>query len=288
MAKVQTAQPLRLNLEQMRNAVTKIKRRIADLESFDIDTIEERFDQKLTVLANKVNSTLEEVLGLNTSEFYRYSVGSFDNAGLIMGGYEEPLSDVKANNLQGIRDTVLSLQSLLEIFEERIADEPTAATAASIKSTSISTVVTKRVFLVHGHDNGSKETVARFLTKLDLIPIILHEQANAGKTVIEKFEAHSNVDFAVILFTPDDVGYPANKPDEAKARARQNVVLELGFFMAALGRNRVCVLINGDIEIPSDYSGVLYLPIDTSGAWRFLLAKEMKAVGMEIDLNKIA
>lgn len=144
----------------------------------------------------------------------------------------------------------------------------------------------RRVFVVHGHDDGIKETVARFLGKLELEPVVLHEQPNRGRTIIEKFEEHSDVAFAVVLFTPDDVGYPASDLTQAKPRARQNVVLELGFFMAALGRERVCVLYTSGVEVPSDYSGVLYQELDPQGAWRFRLAGEIKAAGIDIDLNK--
>lgn len=142
------------------------------------------------------------------------------------------------------------------------------------------------MFVVHGHDDGAKETVARYLSKLDLEAVILHEQPNRGRTVIEKFEAHADVAFAVVLFTPDDVGHPAGRPEDAKPRARQNVVLELGFFMAALGREKVCVLYKSGVEVPSDYSGVLYHAMDEAGAWRFLLAREMQAAGLSVDLNK--
>jgi predicted nucleotide-binding protein len=145
---------------------------------------------------------------------------------------------------------------------------------------------TRCIFVVHGHDDGVKETVARFLTKLQLEPVVLHEQPNRARTIIEKFEDHSDVAFAVALFTPDDVGFPASKSDDAKPRARQNVVLELGFFMAALGRERVCVLCKSGVEVPSDYAGVLYHQLDDSGAWRFLLAREIKAAGIDVDLNK--
>ena len=144
----------------------------------------------------------------------------------------------------------------------------------------------RRVFVVHGHDDGVKETVARFLGKLELEPVILHEQPNRGRTIIEKFEDHSDVAFAVVLFTPDDVGYRAGAADQAMPRARQNVVLELGFFMAALGRARVCVLYKSGVEVPSDYSGVLYQELDPQGAWRFRLAAEIKASGIEVDLNR--
>lgn len=144
----------------------------------------------------------------------------------------------------------------------------------------------RRVFVVHGHDDGTKEAVARFLGKLDLEPVILHEQPNRGRTVIEKFEDYADVAFAVVLFTPDDIGHAAGKEADAKPRARQNVVLELGFFMAALGRAHVCVLYKGGVEIPSDYSGVLYEELDGKGMWRFRLAAEIKAAGIEVDLNK--
>jgi predicted nucleotide-binding protein len=145
----------------------------------------------------------------------------------------------------------------------------------------------KRVFIVHGHDDGARDAVARFLQKLDLQPVVLHEQPNMGRTIIEKFEEHSAVAFAVVLFTPDDVGHPAGNPSAAKPRARQNVLLELGFFMHAVGRHKVCVLYRPGVEIPSDYAGVLYHELDKAGAWQIQLAKEMKAVGLPIDMNNV-
>jgi predicted nucleotide-binding protein len=127
---------------------------------------------------------------------------------------------------------------------------------------------TRDVFLIHGHDDGAKEAVARFLGKLDLNPIILHEQPNRGRTVIEKFEAHSNVGFAVALLTPDDIGAPKSSPDKPNPRARQNVILELGYFIGKLSRARVCGLYVESVELPSDIHGVLYVPLDSAGAWR--------------------
>ena len=88
----------------------------------------------------------------------------------------------------------------------------------------------KTVFIVHGHDDAVRETVARFVTKLDLVPIVLHEQANEGRTIVDKLETHGNVGFAIILLTPDDIGGP--NAGSLRPRARQNVVLELGYFWA--------------------------------------------------------
>jgi predicted nucleotide-binding protein len=150
-----------------------------------------------------------------------------------------------------------------------------------------SSVSPKSVFIVHGHDNEAKETTARFVEKLGLKAIILHEQPNVGKTIIEKFESFAqNVGFAVVLLTPDDVGFVKSMKDQQNFRARQNVVFELGFFVGKLGRNRVCALVKDTIELPSDYHGVLYVPIDTDGMWKIKLAKEMKSVGLDVDLNQ--
>jgi len=93
-------------------------------------------------------------------------------------------------------------------------------------------------------------------------------------------------EFRQLWASADDVGYPAGKAETAKPRARQNVVLELGFFLAALGRERVCVLYKDGVEVPSDYSGVLYEELDHKGAWRLRLASEIKAAGIDVDLNK--
>ncbi len=143
------------------------------------------------------------------------------------------------------------------------------------------------VFLVHGRDEAAKQAVARFIEKLDLTPVILHEQPSEGHTIIEKFERYSNVGFAVVLMTPDDVGALAQKPPKLKPRARQNVILELGFFLGKLGRKRVCALYKQDVEIPSDYKGVLFIPMDAGNGWQLPLAKEIKAAGIQLDLNKV-
>jgi hypothetical protein len=147
----------------------------------------------------------------------------------------------------------------------------------------------KRIFVVHGHDEAAKESVSRFVEKLGLEALILHEQPNRGRTVIEKFEDYSNVGFAVVLLTPDDMGVAkelADKPDKWKPRARQDVIFELGFFSGKLGRSRVCVLYREGVEIPSDYHGVIYVSMDSGDGWRLKLAKEIKSSGINIDLNR--
>jgi hypothetical protein len=144
------------------------------------------------------------------------------------------------------------------------------------------------VFLVHGHDEGAKQGVARFLEKLGVTPVILQEQINRGMTVIEKFEDFAaRAGFAVVLMTPDDYGYRVNEEQEKKHRPRQNVVLELGYFAAKLGREKTFVLTKGDVEMPSDVLGLVYERMDPSEGWKMKLARELKAAGFQIDLNRV-
>lgn len=143
-----------------------------------------------------------------------------------------------------------------------------------------------KVFVIHGRDEGAKHTVARFLETLGLEPVILHEQANQGRTIIEKFEDHAYVGFAVALLTPDDVGSLKDEEHNSKPRARQNVIFEFGYFIGKLDRKRVCALVKGDVEKPSDYDGVLYIPLDDPDGWKMRLIKELKSAGFEVDANK--
>lgn len=283
-AKIPDRRTANLTAEQMRSGLKKIERRIADLEAFDVNLVERRWDPAVEALEKRVNSTLQDVLGHDTVEYQEYSIETLDTLPLIMGGGPDPLSKVHAGYREGIKRELFKLGALRDIFQERIEDSDEVSVVA--KAPVGDREITRRVFVVHGHEDGLKETVARYLSKLEVTPVILHEEPNQGRTIIEKFERHADVDFAVVLFTPDDIGYPVNRVEQSRPRPRQNVVLELGFFMGTLGRQRVCVLYSGDVELPSDYAGVLYLPLDTAGAWRFLLAKEMKASGINIDLNR--
>ena len=102
---------------------------------------------------------------------------------------------------------------------------------------------------------------------------------------MEKVERHAEVAFAVVLLTPDDVGAVATNPADVHPRARQNVIFELGYFLGKLGRKRVAALRKGEVEKPSDYDGVVYTPFDSAGAWKLLLARELKSAGLNVDLN---
>jgi len=174
-----------------------------------------------------------------------------------------------------------SLKERLSLYEEL----PTLPHAARTRPTSGDAGTS--IFIVHGHSEAQKLAVARFITQISAMePVILHEQANNGRTIMEKFEDHAaTAAFAVVLLTGDDEGGLVGS-GERQHRARQNVVFELGFFIGALGRSRVAVLYEADVELPSDMSGVLYTPLDSGEAWKLALGKEMRAAGLEIDLNR--
>ncbi|PKU51246.1 MULTISPECIES: TIR domain-containing protein [Lysinibacillus] len=143
-----------------------------------------------------------------------------------------------------------------------------------------------KVFIVHGHDILAKEETARFVESLGLKAIILHEQASSGNTIIEKIEKHSNVGFAIVLYTPCDLG-KAKNDHELNPRARQNVIFEHGYLMGKIGRNNVCALVKSQVEKPNDISGVVYVEMDTNGAWKNSLIKEMISSGYVIDANRL-
>lgn len=144
----------------------------------------------------------------------------------------------------------------------------------------------QKVFIVHGHNRTLLLEVSALITKLGLTPIILHEQANIGQTIIEKFEKNSSVGLAIVLLTGDDVG-KSKAAKTQKARARQNVILELGYFIGKLGRKRVIPLYELGVELPSDINGVVYEPIDKYGHWKLRVIREMKELGYKVDANQI-
>lgn len=178
---------------------------------------------------------------------------------------------------------------MLESIVERLPLIPQLEATSADSNREIPTRISegkKKIFIVHGHNEAYREQVARLISSLDLKPIILHEQPNRGMTVIEKFEESASVDFAVVILTADD--YCLDRNDKRLARARQNVVFELGYFFGRLGRHRVAALHAPGVEIPSDIHGMVYIKLDADGAWRFALAKELKSSGLNVDLNRAA
>jgi predicted nucleotide-binding protein len=190
------------------------------------------------------------------------------------------VSKVSAGDVLGERGGEVSSRGLsaadselLDQFVRRISSVPTHSQHQERDS----------VFLVHGRNQGQKELVARFLERVGASVVILHEVADEGRTIIEKFELHAHVNYAVVLMSADDLG----GADAAglSRRARQNVLLELGFFIAKLGRRRLSVLYEEGVELPSDMAGVLYILLDEAGAWKLQLARELRTAALRVDLN---
>jgi predicted nucleotide-binding protein len=183
-----------------------------------------------------------------------------------------------ANEIKDKCRKLISTRDRLAIIPEPVPTARTTAVQAGSRSS-------RKVFIVHGHDEALKLDVARFVERLGLNAVILAEQANQGRTIIEKFEAHAeDAGFAIVLLTPDDVGAPAGNSPALKSRARQNVILELGYFIGRLTRSRVCALHKGNVELPSDILGVVYVSVAAN--WKLQLAGEMKTAWPDLDLNK--
>ena len=148
----------------------------------------------------------------------------------------------------------------------------------------------QKVFIVHGHDHSSRDTVEDLVDNWGLIPIVLDKEPNKGRTIIEKFEDLADeTSFAIVLLTPDDVGGPASvqQTGDLQRRARQNVILELGYFLKRLGRPKVCILYKEGVELPSDIHGLLYIPMDDAGEWKEKVIKEMVEAQILANTNKI-
>jgi predicted nucleotide-binding protein len=135
------------------------------------------------------------------------------------------------------------------------------------------------VFIVHGHD-PLVDSVARLVEGFGVRAVILRDTPRHGWTVIESLERHARVDYAVVLLTPDDVGYRQGHPEEAQGRPRQNVIFELGYFSATLGRERVSVLRHPEVDLLSDYHGVLDIRLDSAGTWEQGLRQALDAAGL--------
>jgi len=197
----------------------------------------------------------------------------------------QPKSDFTDAIKAGLNQAKGFLESRIRDLKEDTEPVLIASTLAALSATAADS---KKVFVVHGHDDGTKEKVARYLTKLGLEPVILHEQPNQGRTIIEKFEDHATeVACAVVLLTADDIGGTKGTPqDKLQPRARQNVIIEFGYFAGLLGRKRAFALVEPGVELPSDLKGLIYISLTGDAEWRLQLVREFKAAGIEVDANQ--
>jgi predicted nucleotide-binding protein len=176
-----------------------------------------------------------------------------------------------------------ALTTALEVLENDVFGELATDKASAPRSLS------NKVFIVHGHDEAAKASLEVFLSEIGLEPVVLHRQADEGQTIIEKFEKHSDVGYAFILLTPDEMAYLAKyhgSPEKEKYienRARPNVIFEFGFFVGKLGRSRVCCLYTGGVTLPTDVSGMIYKEYSNSiEEVAYNIIKDLKVCGYKL------
>jgi predicted nucleotide-binding protein len=255
-------------------AIQLINQKIEALEAIKVAaTYETRFDQTYQRVYYGAEHLITELFSDDEAKQFRRNVTGIAFA----GGVEDPRRE-----LEDYRDHLARCIAQLNVYKERIEnfwpDDVTVAGNGPEDSAPIPSVTGKDIFIVYGHDESAKYSVAYYLTsRLGLKPVMFDDNPDESMTIIEKLEDLSKtVGYAIILLTPDDVGALQGADTPGNPRARQNVVLELGYFLGRLGRKRVCILRKGAVEIPSDLHGVLYKDMDPSGGWQAKLRQELE------------
>ena len=236
----------------------------------------EAFSQNFTLWREKVETFLCHAIGDKMAQ-----VADFTGINYFPPIYA---SGMETNSFfySGLDRAETVLKNIKEEVEEYFPDDAVAINGDHTIGTCI-----QKVFIVHGHDETLRVKVVSALNKLGLEPIVLRDQPNRFRTILEKFEDYADVGFAVVLLTSDDIGYDKAKPGTEKGRARQNVVLELGYFLGKLGRNRLMAISDPGVELPGDISGVVYTDPRNDAQWQVELVRELKAAGYNVDFNRL-
>lgn len=275
--------PARLTSQAMQSGIDRLRKRIEEVNQFDPQSVTDQYDiPHVKALSASIDDALVRTFGAESLEYKRYeNAADFDN-GPHNYAYPVPIQQVHQSLSRSKARNLALLRQAIESLEEQLSEQGASPPEPEL----LPVLDLSKVFIVHGHDGEHRESIARFLERLGFEAIILHERPNKGRTIITKFrEEAAGVGFAVVLMTPDDVGR-AEKGADLRPRARQNVVFELGFFIGALGPDRVAALIKGDIERPSDFEGVIYISLDDA-SWQMQLGRELQAAGYAIDWNKV-
>ena len=245
------------------NKLRKLYNEIDELKNKDSSS-----DSDFKAWKTDVQLCLSGLYGENSIQFKNFNSRHFSP--MVIGG-----------NTDWHKPYVRDLETTKKEFERYICDFEEEGINTNMGKNRTSN---NKVFIVHGHDGELKEKVARRLEQQGIEAIILSEQVNRGRTIIEKLEAYSDVNVAIILFTQDDLGVAKEEKGNEKYRARQNVVFEAGYFMGYLGRENIIMIADENVEIPGDLSGMVYTTIDS---WEFEMLKELNAAGMKVNMNKL-
>lgn len=252
----------------------------------DYERFKKIYDDIDVLIEHRVITSSQEFISWKTraERFLRTHYGEnskevvdFENTHFSLMIYT--FNETESDYIEACKSGLVESKAVFEVYLEELKENDVTPDNEATQDNSISK---SKVFVVHGHDEALKQEVARIVEKQGLEAIILSEQANHGKTIIEKFEENTDVGAAICLFTGDDYGKAKDVEDD-NLRARQNVVFEAGYFMGKLGRENVILIANPEIELPSDLQGVVYT---NEKSWQIDVLKELKAIGYAIDFNK--
>ncbi|MDE8644705.1 nucleotide-binding protein [Rhodococcus qingshengii] len=259
------------------------QQRKLDLLQQQIDTAQGGSPANFDEWRNKTGVVLRAVVGLDNPLNTDFNGISYS---LSMWTERTPESAWIAAQAGGVREAIAILEAAkteVELWED-------TSEAPKLADLNPQEAPGRDIFVVHGRDEARENSVARTVSKLvGFEPVILHEQPNAGLTIIEKLEASANAaGYAIVIATGDDLGRLAGANSAAEQpRARQNVIFELGYFIGKLGRDRVALLFDPSVERPSDTDGIVYIPLDSHGGWKVKLANELQKADYSVDWSKL-
>ena len=253
----------------------------------DYERFKKIYDDIDVLIEHRVRTSSQEFISWKTraERFLRTHYGENSKEVVDFGNTHFSLmiytfNETESDYIEACKSGLVESKAVFEVYLEELKENDVTPDNEATQDNSISK---SKVFVVHGHDEALKQEVARIVEKQGLEAIILSEQANHGKTIIEKFEENTDVGAAICLFTGADYGRAKDATSE-NLRARQNVVFEAGYFMGKLGRGNVILIASPDIEIPSDLQGVVYTNKDM---WQTDVLRELKAIGYNVDFNKL-
>jgi predicted nucleotide-binding protein len=208
---------------------------------------------------------------------------------IVRFALENPIATTAENSLLGpflIKSTIDTTSGLAPIGSNSVTavPEPAMLEESRTPTQPAKSRIPNRVFIVHGRNEAPRNAVVEFLQTIGLEGIVLHEQPSMGRHLLTKFVEEADlVTFAIVLMTDDDVGGQTEM--SLSPRTRQNVILELGYFLSHLGQHGVCALVTPGLETPSDFDGIVYIKMTQDERWKIELLRELKAAGLPLRMD---